>query len=209
MDNKQTEKRLQRAQSKVWKANKKIRHYHSSLIPRKRSEWFMTKLENLEFSSVLEIGSCTGRNLSYILDKFPEVKASGIDVNLRAINFAKKKIPAADFEKIDIYNMGTDKKWDLVFTMAVLIHIHPCGIRSVIEKCIKVANKYIIHIERNGDNSVLNGPKELNPVRVNKRLHWQPDIFGMYKELGFNPVVIDVPDEFKHAGTSHFVFVEM
>jgi len=70
--------------------------------------------------------------------------------------------------------------------------------------------KYIMHIERNGDGTVLTGSKELNPTRGVARVHWEPNIVDMYNKLGFNDVtVIDVPDGFNQAGASHFVVVDV
>jgi SAM-dependent methyltransferase len=192
-----------RHQSDYWASIDKANRYYHHEIATKRSKWFVEKLDDLEFSSVLEIGSCSGRNIAHILDRFPDVDAYGVDINQKAVNFANKSVPKAKFGAIDIYDLKTDKTWDLIFTMAVLVHINPNGIRSIIEKCTKVANKYIIHIERNGDNSFLEGSI------VSRKLHWQPDIVGMYEDLGLNPIVTEVPDGINGSGASHFIFIEL
>ena len=108
-----------------------------------------------------------------------------------------------------MYDLDENEKWDLVFTMAVLIHIHPDGIQDVISKCTKIANKYIIHIERNGNGSVMTGPEDLNPEKVAEKLHWRPNIVDMYKQLGYDAVVSDVPEMFNKSGTSHMIFVDL
>lgn len=198
-----------REQSKIWSIYRKFNNYYNGEVPNNRSTWFISQIEKYEFSSVLEIGSCTGRNLKYIGENFKNVKMSGIDVNKAAINFANLRVPNVDFEVLDIYDLEEDEKWDLVFTMGVLIHIHPDGIKEVIEKCISVANKYILHMERNGDGTVLTGPKDLNPTKGIERVHWEPNIDEIYRDLGFNPVVIDVPEGINHSGTSHLVIVDL
>lgn len=129
-----------REQSEIWASYdaENFGRYDTKLGPIKRSVWFARYLEKYEFSSVLEIGSCTGRNLSYISKKFPDVTLDGIDVNAAAVNFAKPRTRSANFEALDIYDLEEDRKWDLVFTMAVLIHIHLDGIQEVIKKCTNI-----------------------------------------------------------------------
>lgn len=198
-------------QSKIWEEFGNFDHYNMSIPHNDRSKWLVEQLKAYEFSSVLEIGSCTGRNLHYIKNNFPDVKLSGIDVNPHVIEKrAKHKVPSANFRTMDVYDLDESEKYDLVFTMAVLIHIHPDGILDVISKCAKIANKYIIHIERNGDGYVRTGPEDLNPaIRVDKKLHWEPNIAGMYRKLGYDVTVSDVPEEFSANGTSHMVLVDL
>lgn len=199
-------------QSRIWSSYevKSFRRYDSGIDPNKRSAWFVNQLEKYDFLSVLEVGVCTGRNLKYISEKFPDAMLSGIDVNSGILAKARAQVPSADIMVKDIYDLKEDKKWDLVFTMGVLIHIHPDGIKDVIKKCTSVSNKYIIHIEQYGDGSVITGPKELNPEGGFKRLHWRPNIVKIYKELGFdNITVIDVPGGFNECGASHMISIDI
>lgn len=192
-----------REQSKIWASYdaKKFCRYDSKLGPIKRSVWFARYLVKYNFSSVLEIGSGTGRNLRFILKKCRGITVSGIDVNEDILSLAKSKVPSADFRAIDVYDLKEDEKWDLVFTMGVLIHIHPGGIQEVIEKCINASNKYIMHIEQHGNGTILTGPKELNPEISVGRLHWKPNTVDIYNKLGFNNVsVVSIPERFLPAG---------
>lgn len=199
-------------QSRIWSSYKvkSFRRYDSGIIPNERSVWFVKQLEKYDFSSVLEVGTCTGRNLKYISERFPDVILSGIDVNGEILLKARVQVPNADFMVKDIYDLEEDRKWDLVFTMGVLIHIHPDGIKDAVKKCTNISNKYIIHIEQYGNGTVITGPKELNPEGGSKRLHWRPNIVEIYKELGFNNVtVIDVPDKINKCGASHMILVDI
>jgi len=80
---------------------------------------------------ILEIGSSVGRNLDLLLkDGFNNL--TGVEINPISIEYMEKYFPELN-EKITIYQSSienciklfSDNQFDLVFTMAVLEHIHP------------------------------------------------------------------------------------
>ena len=194
-------------QEEIWKNCKKINKYANSKIGIKRSKWFVKYIEDIQFSSVFEVGCFTGRNLKYISLAFPDVKIGGLDINKEGIEFARNLLPKATLYNQSIYDMPNDK-WDVVFTMGILIHIPPDGIQDVIEKCVDKANRYIIHIDRQGQNDVLMGRKEFNPVKTHDKFHWAPDIRSIYNRIGYSAVVKEMPKELSRGGATHIITID-
>lgn len=159
-----------------------------------RTDWFVKQLHDYDFSSIYEVGMFSGRNLYKIQNEFPDVKVGGCDINDEAIRFAKDKLPNAEILYESIYDLDESKKWDIVFTMGVLIHIPQDGFELAINKMIAKANNYVIHIERTGSGVTINGPKELNPVKkIRDKFMWYPNLEKAYNNLGLNVTQIALP----------------
>ena len=103
-------------------------------------------------SSILEIGCNVGRNLHYLYSANYH-NLTGIDINQQALDDMKKFYP--DLRDIqthcstieDQLPKFADKKFDLVFTMAVLEHIHPDSENEVFNEIARITGKYLITIE--------------------------------------------------------------
>ena len=95
--------------------------------------------KNIE--SVYEIGTNRGLNLDAIKEIKPKIKTFGIEINKQASSIAKKK---HNIENASIFEKKIFKKFDLVFTRAVLIHINPNKLSKVYEKINKLSQKYIL-----------------------------------------------------------------
>lgn len=160
-------------------------YFNKKLI--NRSKWLANKLKTLDFSSILECGCYNGRNLKVIADEFKHVKIAGLDVNQMALDVASKLLgPDVDLFNVDILG-SDDKKYDVVFTHGVLMHIPPDGIEKCVDKIISKANKYILHLERKELNGhVLRGPKSAQPEVVSTEWRWAPNVSDIYKKKGFN-----------------------
>lgn len=107
------------------------------------------------FSSVLEVGSNCGPNLSVIAKKFPDIVVRGIDINPTAVEMGNALLgkegirnakilasPAGDLSRF------ADKSFDVVFTNAVLVHVGSDKIESVVREMLRVAKKGLVLIER-------------------------------------------------------------
>jgi SAM-dependent methyltransferase len=194
-------------QQEIWNNCKKFDRYANGRVGIKRSMWFVNQIEELNVSSIFEVGCFVGRNLKYINQAYPEIKLGGLDINAESLEYARKEVPNAKLQHMSVYDMD-DECWDLVFTMGVLIHIPPDGIEDVIKKCIKKANKYIIHIDRQGSGDILMGREEFNPKKTHDKFHWAPDIKGIYKKFGYDATVKCVPEELNRGGATHIVIVK-
>ena len=111
-----------------------------------RSRWVANDvLPDLRVSSVLEVGTNSGRNLAIIREAHPEMRLRGIDVNPKAIEFARSKGLDIDFEVADA-NEWREGTWDCVLTMSVLDHI-PNDAAEQLAANIAGSARYMIAVE--------------------------------------------------------------
>lgn|SRR5574337_185596 len=202
---------LTKTQASHW-ANKDlnvIESYWTSPPATLRSKWFVDQLKNYQFNSIFEIGYFSGRNLKYIGDAYPEVSIGGLEINKKAVDFAKARLPKADLMHMNLHDMYNIKsKYDVVFTSGVLIHVPPDEITNVALKCLDLSSGYVMHIETIGKSEVAAGPKHLNPTyKVSDQLQWNVDLISVYRNIGFNVKVIKLPDDCKTNGASELIIV--
>ena len=94
-----------------------------------RSEMLLEQLGPLPFGSrILEVGCNVGRNLAYLKDRgYPNVE--GVEISPHAVALLRKTYPQLADADIHVGAAETVlpslSPYDLVFTMAVLEHIHP------------------------------------------------------------------------------------
>ena len=105
-------------------------------------------------SSILELGSNCGVNLNY-LSNVEYTYLSGIEINKNAIAQMKQSFPEL---KATIFNSSLeeqlisipDNSYDLVFSMAVLLHIHPAS-NFIFDEIARISKEYVCTIE--GENN--------------------------------------------------------
>jgi len=103
-------------------------------------------------NSVLEIGCNVGRNLNY-LSHAGYKKLSGIEISTEAVKLMKKSYPVL-CKSAKIYNSPVeriikklgDSQFDIVFSMAVLQHIHRDS-EWIFREMARITKQYIITIE--------------------------------------------------------------
>lgn len=115
---------------------------------------YVSKTDN-----ILELGCNCGVNLNYIY-KHGYKRVSGIEINPIAIETMERIYPdICSNAKIYIGTIEnetkniSDKQFDVTFSMAVLMHIHPNTIKKVFTEIKRITNKYVITIEN--ENSVI------------------------------------------------------
>jgi 2-polyprenyl-3-methyl-5-hydroxy-6-metoxy-1,4-benzoquinol methylase len=89
-------------------------------------EYILGVLEQIKFSSVVDIGCGDGRFTSEISKRFPDKLVLGIDYSLKAINLAKAMNQYAkniSFISCDITNSWKGKKHDIAVLLEVFEHI--------------------------------------------------------------------------------------
>ncbi|MEC5424232.1 class I SAM-dependent methyltransferase [Virgibacillus sp. C22-A2] len=120
----------------------------------KRSEFLFAYIQKYidQSCKVLEIGCNLGRNLNYLYENnFNNL--TGIEISKEAINKLKKAYPEL-YEHAEIVhspveniiNKLPENSYDLVFTMAVLEHIHPDSV-WIFPEIARVTGSYLITIE--------------------------------------------------------------
>ncbi len=122
------------------------------LVGEEKSTYLFNKIGALKENSILEIGCNVGRNLNYLYQKgFNSL--SGIEISKNAIDEMKASYRTT-YDKVLIHNTSVEDffmssnedRYDLIFTMAVLEHIHTDS-DWIFEKMVETTNRYIITIE--------------------------------------------------------------
>ena len=107
--------------------------------------------------SILELGCNCGTNLNLLhTERYTDL--SGIDINADAVNLMNSVYPelyenaticVGKFE--DLLSEIESKSFDVIFTMAVLMHIHPTS-TQVFSNMARIARKYIVVVEQEYGN---------------------------------------------------------
>lgn len=114
-----------------------------------RSRYILKLLKDFDIKEdarILEIGCNCGRNLNF-LEKHGYNNLTGIEINEDAIEFGKNYYKNENYKVINspveniIDGLGN---FDLIFTCAVLMHIHPAQADYVFKTMRKITDKIII-----------------------------------------------------------------
>lgn len=100
---------------------------------------------------IMEVGCNVGRNLNFLFNAGYH-KLFGIEINKEAIKLMKSAYPNM---KVEIHeglleNMLPaleEKSFDIVFSSAVLMHVHPLFCEVVFKHIARIVSKYLIVIE--------------------------------------------------------------
>ncbi|WP_419782742.1 pseudaminic acid biosynthesis-associated methylase [Malaciobacter marinus] len=136
-------------------------------------------------AKILEVGTNIGNQLLHLQNMGFE-NLYGIEIQERAINFAKKRADNLNIIKGDALDIPfKDDYFDLVFTSGVLIHISPDNINFAIDEIYRVTNSYIWGFEYYA--------KEYTDLMYqgNKNLMWKADFMKLYKERKKDLVKLD------------------
>ena len=108
------------------------------------------------FLSVLEVGCGFGRITKLILSNFPTIKEyHAVDLSPDQIENAKEYVKTIPLDKeldlkfivSDVQSLQIDKKYDLVITSEMLLHILPSEIVEVMTKLVSFSKMHIINID--------------------------------------------------------------
>lgn len=122
------------------------RNSGKELLAARSSLWskILHKAETIK--DCLEFGPNIGMNLKALGILFPRMDMYGVEINENAA------AECAKLERTVVYNesileFSTEKKFDLVFTCAVLIHISPDELIHIYDKMYQFSRKYIVVCE--------------------------------------------------------------
>ena len=98
-----------------------------------------------DIQDMLDVG-CGAGNQWYGTQPVPEARYTGLEISGRAIGYARKKFPGANFRRGDITEPWSwiDLAADLVTCTDVLIHIKPEDYPGVVERIFDAARKFAI-----------------------------------------------------------------
>lgn len=107
-------------------------------------------LDTLTFESVLELGCGFGRVGRTVLNRWPGVAYTGMDVSPDLIDAARRILPeSAELLVADLATWDADRQWDLVLSVSVLGHLLPTDIAGVLGKMRRWARRDIVHVDWN------------------------------------------------------------
>lgn len=137
-------------QEKFW-----LGEFGDEYIGRNRSE--ILRAANLAFwadvlrrtpgaESFLEFGANIGLNLRAMAELVPGAKLTGVEINVEAAAILKDW-GGAEVRVGPIREFVSDKRWDMVFTKGVLIHLHPDSLPETYDLLHKYSSRYILIAE--------------------------------------------------------------
>lgn len=155
--------------NKLIKANDKIKpiHFNHHLL-------YETILQ-LGPNSVFELGCGNGMHLHNLQVLSPNIKLSGIDLLDEQLKFLHELYPdlKADLKQMDATVPFPDdtQKSDLVFSQAVLMHIHTDDLHRVaLANMFKLANKYVLLYESERKHNYVEDVKKLSS---DGKINWE------------------------------------
>jgi 2-polyprenyl-3-methyl-5-hydroxy-6-metoxy-1,4-benzoquinol methylase len=162
---------------KYWQNPDKMNFILGHLMGGKRSEYLVSLVKQYvkPDASILELGCNVGSNL-YHLWKSGYHNLSGIEINPEALKLMKQNFP--EMQVITYEGSIEDRikklgKYDLVFTMAVLEHLH-IDSEWVFSETARRAKRYLITIE--GEKKILS------------KLHISRNYKNIFERLGLQQV---------------------
>lgn len=103
----------------------------------------LSKTQSIE--TILECGCNIGRNIQFLNNVYPSAKKSIIEISKPAFDFVTSSMEIENSFNGSIINSNlSGHTFDLVFTMGVLIHIHPNNLLENLSKIHQYSKKYIL-----------------------------------------------------------------
>jgi spore coat polysaccharide biosynthesis protein SpsF len=97
--------------------------------------------------SVLELGSNRGNNLVALRRLLPDARMSAVEINPSAAAHLAETLPDVELHKTSILRFEPQRRFDLVFTKGVLIHIAPEQLEQVYALLLRCTARYVLLAE--------------------------------------------------------------
>lgn len=121
---------------------------HGDTIEHRRQEQTVSRvLRRLgKVDSVLDVGCGRGRMAALLHKVLPEADYTGLDIGERQIEATKAVRPDGDFILGAVQDCTFNRRWDLVLTSEVLMHIPPHEVGGVVDK-LRSVSRYLLAVE--------------------------------------------------------------
>lgn len=106
--------------------------------------WNKMLMMSRDIQSVLECGCNIGRNIDFLNAVLPNASKSIIEISTPAFDQVTKQHTLAHAFNGAIEDSHLPSTFDLVFTIGVLIHIHPDNLLANMRKMFEYSNQYIL-----------------------------------------------------------------
>ncbi|MBW7896421.1 MAG: class I SAM-dependent methyltransferase [Opitutaceae bacterium] len=103
-------------------------------------ELVLSRLRNIDFKSLVDVGCGDGRFLREVRRCYPKVSALGVDYSPVAVNLAKAMNPSSNYLCADITRVPLPHKFDVVTMIEVLEHIPPDDISLFLKAVCSTLN---------------------------------------------------------------------
>lgn len=179
---------------------------------KRRSQWLADLEPFRAAGSVIELGCGVGRNLFVLQQRYSAMALCGVDINPHAIAYARQRI-RGEFLVGNLYDVDLvlgDRTADVIFTMGVLIHLHPDTLPGLLAAMARRAQRCLVLVEQvSAHNEVVKGPASWRPKRrvTEEYIQWSPNLPGMLTALKLPYNLTDVPLELQTNGARQLLVV--
>jgi SAM-dependent methyltransferase len=180
----------------------------------RRSAWLADLPPFREAASALELGCGPGRNLWVLQQRYPAMALYGIDINADGIAHARTRV-RGELMAGDLYELPAllgDRRVDVIFTMGVLIHLHPDTLPRLLGVMREHARRWLVFVEQvSATNEVVKGPARWGPSRrvTGDYIQWSPDLGGMLRGLGLAVTQSPLPEALQSNGARDLLVVRL
>jgi pseudaminic acid biosynthesis-associated methylase len=110
----------------------------------RRGEFWLPLLDELQPTSVLEVGCNVGGNLQWITQRVDPTQVTGVDVNAKALRLLDRRVPGVRGINSPARDLPvSDRSIDFVFTMGVLIHQPEETLEKVMSEMVRASSRYV------------------------------------------------------------------
>jgi pseudaminic acid biosynthesis-associated methylase len=142
-----------------------------------RRPFWEERLAALDVGSALEVGCNVGANLHWLAELLGTEKVAGVDVNERALEILRARVPGIDARRATARELPFDDgAFDLVFTTGVLIHQPPDELPRVMDEIVRCSRRYVLCGEYRADDL------EEVPYRGQEGALFRHDYGRLYRE---------------------------
>jgi len=97
--------------------------------------------------SCMEFGSNIGLNLRALKILYPNIDLHAIEINKEAADRVAEIAPKNQVHNISLLDFNSDRTYELVFSMVVLIHINPEKLEQLYDVMVKSTSRYLLIAE--------------------------------------------------------------
>lgn len=158
----------------------------------------------------MELGCGAGRNLYVLQQRYPHLALVGVDINREGIEHARRRV-RGEFVVGNLYDLAGllgGRVVDLIFTMGVLIHLHPATLPGILAELRRRARKSLVFVEEvSQDDAVVKGPARWWPRRkvTGDYIQWSPNLPRILDGLGIRYEMSELPLGLQSNGARHLI----